>query len=178
MWDVCCIIFCHVLHINSGKTGMLFSLSLCSLWWVQKSDMFWLIDCIRLFVHNSISLSSLCKLIWSHWTYRMPVRYSFVKCVSKIKHILSFIHYTMCGAMCFQFTHIPWDDWENIFILSYHYHQIRSLSYNPLLRVRSWNDGKHSVSLYILAATALCSETAVTPWGAICTYKSVLKKLQ
>ena len=28
-----------------------------------------------LFVHNTISLSSLCKLIWRHWTYKMPVRY-------------------------------------------------------------------------------------------------------
>ena len=34
-WDVCFIIFCHLLHIRSGKTGNLFSLLLCSLWWVQ-----------------------------------------------------------------------------------------------------------------------------------------------
>ena len=27
------------------------------------------------FVHNTISLSSLWKLIWRHWTYKMPVRY-------------------------------------------------------------------------------------------------------
>ena len=31
-WDVCYIIFCHLLHIRSGKTGNLFSLLLCSLW--------------------------------------------------------------------------------------------------------------------------------------------------
>ena len=30
---------------------------------------------IRLFVHNTVSLSSLCKLIWRHWTYKIPVRY-------------------------------------------------------------------------------------------------------
>ena len=30
---------------------------------------------IRLFVHNTISLSSLCKLIWRHRTYKMPDRY-------------------------------------------------------------------------------------------------------
>ena len=30
---------------------------------------------IRLFVHNTISLSSLCKLIWRLWSYKMPVRY-------------------------------------------------------------------------------------------------------
>ena len=34
-WDICYIIFCHLLHIRSGKTGNLFSLVLCSLWWVQ-----------------------------------------------------------------------------------------------------------------------------------------------
>ena len=41
----------------------------------------------------------------------------FVECVSKIKHILSVIHYTICGAVCFQFTHFSCDDWENIYIL-------------------------------------------------------------
>ena len=34
-WDVCYIIFCQLLFIYSGKTGNLFSLVLCSLWWVQ-----------------------------------------------------------------------------------------------------------------------------------------------
>ena len=38
----------------------------------------------------------------------------FVECVSKIKHIFSVIHYTIYGAVCFQFTHFPCDDWENI----------------------------------------------------------------
>ena len=40
----------------------------------------------------------------------------FVECVSKIKHILSVIHYTICGAVCIQFTHFSCDDWENIYI--------------------------------------------------------------
>ena len=35
-WDVCYIIFCHLLHIRSGKNVDLFSLLLCSLWWVHK----------------------------------------------------------------------------------------------------------------------------------------------
>ena len=38
-------------------------------------DTFWLADCTRLFVQYTISLSSLCKLIWRHWIYKMPVRY-------------------------------------------------------------------------------------------------------
>ena len=41
----------------------------------KYSDTFWLADCTRLFVQYTISLSSLCKLIWRHWTYKMPVRY-------------------------------------------------------------------------------------------------------
>ena len=34
-WEVCYIIFCHLLHIRSGKTGNMFSLLLYSLWSVQ-----------------------------------------------------------------------------------------------------------------------------------------------
>ena len=34
-WDVCYIIFCHLLHMNSGKIGNLFSLLLYSLRWVR-----------------------------------------------------------------------------------------------------------------------------------------------
>ena len=41
----------------------------------KLSDTFWLADRTRLFVQYTISLSSLCKLIWRHWTYKMPVRY-------------------------------------------------------------------------------------------------------
>ena len=47
-----------------------------------------------------------------------------IKCLSdifcrvcKIKHILSVIHYTICGTVCLQFTHFSSDDWENIYIL-------------------------------------------------------------
>ena len=41
----------------------------------KYSDAFWLADRTRLFVQYTISLSSLCKLIWRHWTYKMPLRY-------------------------------------------------------------------------------------------------------
>ena len=43
----------------------------------------------------------------------------FVEGVNEVNHILPVIHYTICGAVCFQFTHFPWDEWENIhFVLS------------------------------------------------------------
>ena len=74
VWDVCYIIFCYLLHIRSGKTGNSFSL-FCEVYDECKwSDTFWLEDRIRLFVHYTISLSSLCKLIWRHWTCKMSVR--------------------------------------------------------------------------------------------------------
>ena len=41
----------------------------------KYSDTFWLAYCIRLFVHYTISLSSLCKLIWRLCTYKMPFKY-------------------------------------------------------------------------------------------------------
>ena len=41
----------------------------------KYSDTFRLADRTRLFVQYTISLSSLCKFIWRHWSYKMPVRY-------------------------------------------------------------------------------------------------------
>ena len=74
--------------------------------------------------------------------------------MSKIEHILSVIHYTIhytiCRAVCFQFTHSPCDDWENIYTLSYYHHQIESMNYYPLFRVRSWNNDVRCMSFYIL----------------------------
>ena len=74
----------------------------------------------------------------------------FVECVSKIKHILSVIHYTIYGAVCFQFTHFPCDDRQNIYTLFYYHCQIGSMNYYPLFRIRSWNNGVRWMSFYIL----------------------------
>ena len=86
---------------------------------IMSVKTFWLADRIRLFVHCTISLSLLCKLIWRHWTYKMLVRY-ILSSVSKIKHILSVIHYTICGAVCFQFTHFSFYDWGNMYTYYHH----------------------------------------------------------
>ena len=78
------------------------------------------------------------NFIWRHWTYEMPVRYNFI----------SVIHYTICGTVCFQFTHFLRNDWDNIHTLSHH--QIGYMNYYPLFRVRSWNNGKRCMSFLIL----------------------------
>ena len=114
IWDACYIIFCHLLHIHSGKTGILFSLLLCSLWWVQivgyvlacRSCSFvcTLLHLIIIIVQTylkTLNLINACQIY-------------FVECVSEIKHIFSVIHCTLYGAVCFQFTHFPYDDWVSI----------------------------------------------------------------
>ena len=127
----------------------------------KYSDMFWLADRTHLLVQYTISISSLCKLIWRHWSYKMLVRYIFVECVSKIKHILSVIHYTICGAVCFQFTLSSGDDWENIYTWSYYHHQIRSMNYYPMFRVRSWNNSFRCMSFYILISPNYISKHTI-----------------
>ena len=73
----------------------------------KLSDTFWLADRIRLFVQNTISLLD----------NELACQIYFVECVSEIKHILSVIHDTIYGAVCVQFTHLPCDDWENIYFV-------------------------------------------------------------
>ena len=58
-----------------GKPGICFHYYCAVYHECKYSDTFWLADCTRLFVQYTISLSSLCKLIWRHWTYKMTVRY-------------------------------------------------------------------------------------------------------
>ena len=70
----------------------------------------------------------LCKLYLTTLNLQNACQIQFVEWVSKIKHILSVIHNTICGAVCFQFTHFLRDGWENIHTLSYYHHQIGSIN--------------------------------------------------
>ena len=72
-WVVCYIIFCHLLYIHSGKTGILFPLLLCSLWWVQIGG--YVLACRSCsFVCTLHHLISIIVQTY-HWTYKMPVKY-------------------------------------------------------------------------------------------------------
>ena len=104
---------------------------------------------IRLFVHNTISLSSLCKLNWRHWTYKMPVRYmlSSVWVRLSIFFQLSIIQYM---GMCVFSLPISLVMIEMIYTLSYYHHQIRSMNYYPLFRARSSNNGMRCMSIFLL----------------------------
>ena len=74
-WEVCCITFCHLLHLRSGKPRFCFHYYCAVFDECKESDTCSLADSIILFVHYTISLSSSCKLTCRHWTYEMPVRY-------------------------------------------------------------------------------------------------------
>ena len=148
-WDVCYIIFCHLLHILSGKTGNLFSLLLCSLWSVQIFGCVWLADRTRLSVQYTISLSSLCKLIWRHWTYKMPVRYILSSVWVRLSIFFRYpLNNMMWGCVFSVYPFLLW--WLRAYILSYYHHQIGNMNCYPLFRVRSWNNGVRCVSFYIL----------------------------
>ena len=57
----------------------------------------------RIMVNSSILLS--CVTWGMHKKFHHACQIYFVECVSKIEHILSVIHYTIPGAVCFQLTH-------------------------------------------------------------------------
>ena len=115
----------------------------------KYSDTFWLANRVCFFVQYTISLSSLCKLIWGHWTYKMPVRYilSSVWVRLSIFSQLSIIQYM---GLCVFSLPISLVMIERIYTLSYYHHQIGSMNYYPLFRVMSWNNRMRSISLYIL----------------------------
>ena len=64
----------HCIYVL-GKPGICFHCNCAVYDECKYSDTFWLADRTCLFVQYTISLSSLCKLIRRHWTYKMPVRY-------------------------------------------------------------------------------------------------------
>ena len=113
------------------------------------SDTFWFADRIRLFVHYTISFSSLCKLIWRQWTYKMPVRciWSSVWVRLSTLYKLSIIKYV---GLCVFSLRISLVMIEIIYICSYYYHEIGSMGYYPLCRIRSWNIVMRCMSFYIL----------------------------
>ena len=133
-WDVCYIIFCHLLYIHSGKTGNLFSIVLCSLWWVK----------IVGYVLTCRPYSFVCTL------HHLII--IIVQTLSEDTELIKSLR-----AVCFQFTHFLCDDWENIYTVSCYHHQIGSMNYYSLFSVRLWNNGMRCMSFYILIVNTLRS---------------------
>ena len=148
-WDCCYFIFCiRCIYIPFWETGILFSLLLRSLWWLQIVG--YILAC-RLYsfvctLHHLIIIIGQTYLktlnLWN------TCQIYLIECVSKITHILPVIHYRMYGAVFSVYPFPLW--WLRKYILSYYHHQIGSMNYHPLFRVRSWNNGMRCMSLYIL----------------------------
>ena len=98
--------------VTSGKTRIFFHYNCAVYDECKYSDTFCFEDRIRLFVHYTISLSSLCKLIWRHWTYKMPVSY-ILSIVWVSRGIFSQLwNNTILVFSAYPF---PCNDWDNIY---------------------------------------------------------------
>ena len=142
---LCSVTYCIYVP---GKPGICFHYYCAVYDECKYSDTFWLTDRTRFLCsttshyHPCANLSEGIEVI--KWLSDIFCR------VCKIKHILCVIQYTIYGAVCFQFTHLPCDDWDNIYALPYYHHRIGSIDYYPLFRVRSWNNGIRCISFYTL----------------------------
>ena len=71
------------------------------------SDTLWTVGRVRLFANYTISLSSLCRTIWRHWTTKMLVRYMLPSVHLRLRQFsqLSFIQYV--GLCIFSLPNSP-----------------------------------------------------------------------
>ena len=101
----------------------------CSVYGICKwSDTLWPVGCVRLFADYTISLSSLCILIWRHWTTKMLVRYILPYVCLRLRQFsqLSYIQYM--GLCVFSLPNSPLMI-VRMCTLSYYHHQIRSMNH-------------------------------------------------
>ena len=127
VWDGCTIIFCHLLHIYPGKLGPCFHFW-CSVYGIcKRSNTLRPIGRVRLFADYTISLSSLCRLIWRHWTTKMLVRYMLPSVCLRSRRFsqLSFIQYM--GLCVFSLPISPVMI-VRMCTLSYYHHQTGSMN--------------------------------------------------
>ena len=104
-----------------------------------------------------------CYHHWRLWTDKMPVRYNLSSVWVRLS-IFSQASIIQYVGLCFffQFAHFLCDGWENIHTLSYYHHQIGSMNYYPLFRVRSWNNGMRCMSFYILIIITIAIAIVIT----------------
>ena len=78
-----------------------------------------------------------------------------LKCVSKIKSILSIIFDAIYWAVPMQLTHCSYNDYENTRASCYYHNQIGSMTHSPFSRVRSCNNGMRCISFIFLSVCAV-----------------------
>ena len=90
----------------------------CSVYGICKwSDILWPVGRVRLFADYTISLSSLCRLIWKHWTTKIIVRYMMPSVCLRLRQFSQLSLYSLYGAVCLQLTQFSCDDRENVYFI-------------------------------------------------------------
>ena len=90
----------------------------CSVSGICKwSDTLWPVGRVRLFADYTISLSSLCRLIWKHWTTKMLVRYMMPSVCLRLRQFSQLSLYSLYGAVCLQLTQFSCDDRDNVYFI-------------------------------------------------------------
>ena len=122
----------------------------CSVYGIRKwSNTLWPVGRVRLLADYTISLSSLCRLIWRHWTTKMLVRYMLPSVCLRLR-LFSQLSLIQCMGLCiFSLPKSP-AMIVRMCTLSYNHHQIGSMNHKSLFRVRSWNNGIRCMSYYVL----------------------------
>ena len=147
---------CLLHHIS--KPGICFHYY-CALYDECKySDTFWLADRTRLFLQYTVSLSSLCKLIWRHW--KMPVRYilSSVWVRLSIFSPLSIIQYVGLYVYSLPISLVMIERIHKLFLIIIIKSEVWTIT--QFFRVRSWNNGVRCMSFqysYGIDLSCLCS---------------------
>ena len=117
VWDGCTIIFCIYYIYIPGTLGPCFHYW-CSVYGIcKRSDTLWPVGRVRLFADYTISLSSLCRLIWKHWTTKMFVRYMMPSVCLRLRQFSQLSLYSLYGAVCLQLTQFSCDDRENVYFI-------------------------------------------------------------
>ena len=89
----------------------------CSVYGICKwSDTLWPVGHVRLFADYTNSLSSLCRLMWKHWTTKMLVRYMMPSVCLRLRQFSQLSLYSLYGAVCLQLTQFC-DDRENVYFI-------------------------------------------------------------
>ena len=90
----------------------------CSVYGICKwSDTLWPVGRVSLFADYTISLSSLCRLIWKYWTTKMLVRYMMPSVCLRLRQFSQLSLYSLYGAVCLQLTQFSCDDRENVYFI-------------------------------------------------------------
>ena len=140
------------IHLKFGSEKGLVEEKLHNQWHFPLFSYFSVVVCRRCLLHHILSLIV--------YTFRENREFVFISIVQFMMSANSRIRFGLQMVFaCLYITpshyHFLCDDWENIYTLSYYHHQIGSMNYNPLFRVRSWNNGMRCMSFYILITFVL-----------------------